>query len=346
MPSLLPFPYFYRPIDTATGEIPVTRDGVRHLDPFPFIRCAGPGYPLLSITTPVGETTNLICGLLPAKHFTDGTVSPHENTLTERLQRQQRLVTADRGALGKPVLLTAPTIAPLLTRQLPEDCPRYNYRISDRDYSLAFYDSDDLGTTLPLSDLGPLVIADGHHRAFTHAALAASGQDEFSLIPVAIAGADNLSIGAFLRVIEFAGGTPALLSKLEAYFAIVPLAAPAPVTETGQWLLGHHNQYFHLTRKDGSVTTTDPGWLNEVVLPALFGITDTRTDRRILSVEAPYRPDGSLHYPPELHDLVTLLGKPLSSERFFQEVNAGRVLPPKSTRFTPRVPSGLLVWIP
>ena len=48
----------------------------------------------------------------------------------------------------------------------------------------------------------------------------------------------------------------------------------------------------------------------------------------------------------ELREKITLLGFPISRSRFFAEVAAGRVLPPKSTRFLPRIPSGLLVWIP
>ncbi|WP_157976089.1 DUF1015 family protein [Lewinella sp. IMCC34191] len=345
MPQLLPFPRFFHPTPGITEQLPTTRNGIRQLDPFPFVQTDGPQMPVLSVRNgESGRTVSAICGLLPASAFHDGTVLPHERTLSARLERQQRLVTGDRGALGKPVLLTVPSLG-----RLSPGRP-----VDDGENQVIFYGDDHIyrlepssSPAPPVSLPTPLVIADGHHRAYTHAALAADGDPEFQFIPVVVAGADELSIGTFLRLIDGDGMKPReVLSRFQRHFSCTPLPNAVPVATAGEWLYSQRGQHYHLRRLDTSVTDTDPGWLNQVLLPDVFGITDTRTDPRIQSVDPPPVVSGEVYFDPGQHNSVKLLGKPITRERFFAEVQAGKTLPPKSTRFEPRVPSGLLVWIP
>ena len=345
MPRLLPFPRIYHPTAGITEQLPVTRNGIRSLSPFPFSATEGPTLPSLLIRNgETGRTVHGVCGLLPATCFTDGSVLPHERTLTSRLERQERLVTADRGALGKPVLLTTPALN--YSHPHPE---------KESDGQVIFYGDDHIyrlqcSPSVPAQSFeidGPLVIADGHHRAYTHARLAESGREDCRFVPVVIAGADELVIGTFLRLIDGGGiSVTALADGLSHHFTVTPTASPAPPEQPGRWLLSYRDHHFRLARPASAGTDTDPGYINEVVLPTLFGITDTRTDPRFASVDPPPVVEGEAHFDPAKSDKIKLLGFPLPRERFFSEVEAGRTLPPKSTRFEPRVPSGLLVWIP
>ncbi|PPK88539.1 uncharacterized protein (DUF1015 family) [Neolewinella xylanilytica] len=346
MPQLLPFPRYYHLPPGITEALPVTRNGIRGLHPFPFVATEGARWPVLSVRNgESGHQITAICGLLPASAFHDGTVLPHERTLSARLERQQRMVTADRGALGKPVLLTVPTLG---TLEPPKS-------LDDSDRQVIFYGENHIyrlsaspvALRRPVALPGPLVIADGHHRAYTHAALAADGLKEFQYIPVVVAGADRLTIGTFLRVIDVQDREPeALLAELGKHFFCERLDRPRLVASSGQWLYSYRGVHYHLTRRDTSVSDTDPGWLNQVVLPEVFGITDTRTDRRFESLDPPAVLAGEVYFSPDHHGRAKFLGKPITRDRFFSEVQAGKTLPPKSTRFEPRVPSGLLVWIP
>jgi uncharacterized protein (DUF1015 family) len=262
------------------------------------------------------------------------------------MDRQRRLVRADRGALGKPVLLTLPSLTEVFSRIASVD--------EDQTEALTFYGDDHIYRLQCLRtegaiDLGPTppIIADGHHRAATHAELAERGDRACEYIPVVAIGADELRIGAFLRVIDGGGlGCEELLNRLTDFFSLQPLDAPRPPDRTGCWLLHHDGKSYHLRRKNTEVGDTDPGWLNRKVLPAIFGITDTRTDPRIESVDPPARQGGLCKLSSLYAGRIQLLGYPVSRAEFFTEVLAGRVLPPKSTRFEPRVPSGLLVWCP
>ena len=345
MPSLLPFPLSYQPPAGPVPTLPVTRYGVRALDPFPFVAHGGGHFPLLRIDIGPGLPGWGIGGLLPASDFTDGLVRPHEATLLPRLQRQRELVLADRGALGKPVLLTLPSLAPLWNKIPPavgapviHDTPDFLYQL---------YPGCGISSPLCLDALGgPLVIADGHHRAYTHAALAAEGVPGFDYIPVVLMGGEDLSIKTFLRSIRCTRDPAPLLTHLREFFYVELLPAPRPVPRAGMWLYSYRGRHYHLTRREQPITATDPAWLNETVLPAVFGIADVRTDPRIEFLVPPPVVAGDYWLPQELHERVILLGKPLTKPRFFHEVEAGRLLPPKSTYFRPRLPSGLLVWIP
>ena len=343
MVELLPFPRYFCPTDRDSGQLPVTRNGIRPLDPFPFTAGPADRLPHLRITDGSARTVNGLCGLVDAKHFTEGRILPHERTLAGRLDRQRTLVSGDGGALGKPVLLTVPSLAAYWS-QRPHAAPVHRYRCADHRYSI--YPGPTVVAPQSLAAFGTPVIADGHHRAFTHAGLAAAGLAGFSYVPVVVVGADELAIGAFLRSIAYAGTTPRLLERLAPYFTFRRLGRAVASTLPGEWLLAHRGAYYRLSRRRPVVGGTDPGWLNAVVFPEVFGIHDTRTDPRIESLDPPPQSAGALPLPDSLHDRVLLLGRPLTRAVFFREALAGRMLPPKSTRFTPRVPSGLLVWIP
>ncbi|MGB3801629.1 MAG: DUF1015 family protein, partial [Lewinella sp.] len=311
MPQLLPFPRYYHPPPGITEHLPTTRNGIRQLSPFPFVPTDGPHLPVLSVRNgDSGRTVTAICGLLPATAFHDGSVLPHERTLSARLERQRRLVTTDRGALGKPVLLTVPTLA-----QLKPAKPR-----EGDDQQVIFYGANHLyrlspspATSEPVSLPGPMVIADGHHRAYTHAALAADGEAGFQYIPVVVAGADELTIGTFLRLIDGKEkNAEQILSGLSRHFECTPLRKAIPVATGGEWLCSYQDKHYHLRRLDTAVTETDPGWLNQIVLPDVFGITDTRSDPRIESVDPPPLVNGEVYFDPAHHDRVKLLGKPMT----------------------------------
>ena len=349
MPELFPLPQYYHPLppspaaDAATTELPITRHGIRQLTPWPFARQTTPSFPLLTIRTPGLPIARGVCGLLPATAFLDGSVRPHEDTLGARLDRQRDLVRRDRGALGKPVLLTTPKLP--LIEDMPAGRALLTYRCNKLKYTLHTGRPANAPVSLP-GEASPLVIADGHHRAYTHAALAAEGRPEFTYLPVVIVPGSALRIGAFQRLIAGEGRTlQQLQQQLAAYFTITPLPRPTPVTQSGMWLLAYRGQYAHLRRRLPT-PDTDPGWLSRTVLPAVFGITDMRTDPRILSVDPPALHHGQYQYSTTLEDRISLLGYPVDHASFFGEVAAGRLFPPKSTRFEPRIPSGLLVWIP
>jgi len=206
--KLHPFPSFlHPPFGASLSALPVTRDGVRLVPEGDLVATESPAFAELRIrSNPSQANSRGICGLLPASAFLDGTVRPHEKTLLARLGRQENTVLADGGALGKPVLLTVPSLQSFwqaMDREYASSKERAIFNGQNNDYELRPYQSSANGgaNMVDLELPAPLVIADGHHRAETHARLSAAGETSCDFVPVCIIGADELTIGAFTRVI-------------------------------------------------------------------------------------------------------------------------------------------------
>ena len=347
--TLSPFPTIFHPPAGDHSELPITRDGVHAVPEGALVASERNVFAELLMTDLLsGSMTDGICGLVPASAFLDGTIRPHEKTLGPRLQRQERLVTADRGALGKPVLLTTRDDTGLwkqfggLMRKTAAPYAQFNGQQTN--YVLSKLHSP-TGAGLDLSPLLPLVIADGHHRAATHAKLAASGLSTCALVPVCISDIRGLQINIFgRRMAGFDGPVDELLTKLARYFKIEELAKPSAPTQDSDWLLTYRGYHYQLTwHAEPEDYTTAAGWLMDTVLSGTFGITDVTNDARLEHIPVDVDAESGLLLLDDTK-VLTICGSPVTRDQFFAEVEAGRTLPPKSTRFSPRIPSGLIVW--
>ncbi len=349
--SLIPFPQHFHPPFGVTESLPVCRNGVRNLPEGILQSFDQAAFAEIIIRRHAnGAISRGICGLLPAAAFRDGRVKPHEQTLLSRLERQEELITEERGALGKPVLLTVASLKDWWTQQDKDSAPDgkdIEFEGEDNFYRLRTYlpKSKEPPTALSLDNLGTMVIADGHHRAATHARLDAAGVGFCKYIPVCIIGADELHVGIFARLINDQRTLEELLPALSMFFNIEAIDAPLAPAAPGSWLLASGEQYFDLKRKEDSATSHDADWLEHAVLPAVFGILDTRSDDRIKFKAVTDSVDGKVPLFPK-PGRISLYSFPVTNDAFFAEVKAGRCFPPKSTRFEPRVPSGLVVWMP
>lgn len=355
--ELLPFSSYHRlSFGAVVGSLPITRNGIRNLPSNTFSGVSHNCYAHLHIRRNLNEKeSRAIGGLLHHTAFLDGGVRSHEKTLISRLQRQEELVLPDGGALGKPILLTVPSLKDWWQQQdqqLELGGEGLNLEGQDNSYTLRDYffkESSFLPGPLPtgisLNEIGLIVIADGHHRAETHASLGARGIPDFEYVPVCLIGADELHIGVFARIITADCLGENLMAELERFFTITPLTRPLAPEQVGEWLLTHEGKYFRLSCKNNPDNLTDVEWLNSVFLPECYGITDVRTDDRI-TFEPILDPVNGLIEEEFPAGAATLVCHSLPKDRFFTEVAAGQVLPPKSTRFEPRIPSGLMVWIP
>jgi uncharacterized protein (DUF1015 family) len=77
-------------------------------------------------------------------------------------------------------------------------------------------------------------------------------------------------------------------------------------------------------------------------LRKILGFTDIRNDKRIKYIEGPKGLEA-LSDLTEDRPAVSFCLHPLSWESFFQVIDHGLILPPKSTWFEPRMKNGLIV---
>ena len=108
-------------------------------------------------------------------------------------------------------------------------------------------------------------------------------------------------------------------------------------------------QWYQLTVKDSMssndvVEKLDVSLLQDRLLNPILGIDDPKTDERIKFVGG-IRGLKELERLVEEGDAVAFSMHPTSMEELFQVADAGRLMPPKSTWFEPKLRSGLFIHL-
>ncbi len=209
--------------------------------------------------------------------------------------------------------------------------------------------------------LPELYIADGHHRSASSSRVQQSrkaanprhtGEEEYNFF-MAVAFPDNqLKILDYNRVVKDLNGhsEESFLCAVEASFSVRKALncphKPSKKSEFGMYLRNH---WYVLEAKAGSfdaddaVHSLDVSILQENLLHPFLGIQDPRTDKRIHFV-------GGIRGLKELETLVDS-GEwkvafslfPTSLEDLFAVADQGKIMPPKSTWFEPKLKSGMVI---
>jgi uncharacterized protein (DUF1015 family) len=195
-----------------------------------------------------------------------------------------------------------------------------------------------------------LYIADGHHRSAAAARVyrARQGQGNSGAFLRVIFPHDRMRILAYHRVLrDLHGRSPAaLLEKLDGVFVIRNTGRAAPTRKheiclylQGQWHTLSFRPHFAAARDP--FERLDVTLLQNFVLAPLFGIEDPRKSDRIHFI-------GGIRGTAELERVVDA-GEyacafsmfPTSMDDLMKIADAGRVMPPKSTWFEPKLRDGM-----
>ena len=204
-----------------------------------------------------------------------------------------------------------------------------------------------------------LYIADGHHRSASAARVAAArhatnaahtGKESYNYFLSVIFPDNQVQILDYNRVVKDLDGLSeeAFLDKVREAFKIEPhdgAVKPAKAGEYGMYLKG---KWYRLRIKPSLIPRADPvkrldvSLLQDHLIAPILGITDPRRDTRIDFVggirglkELERRVDGT-----EMAVAFSLF--PTSLADFMAVADAGKVMPPKSTWFEPKLADGLV----
>lgn len=207
-----------------------------------------------------------------------------------------------------------------------------------------------------------LYVADGHHRSAAASQVrelrrqrgtAERGWAHDDGFMVVIFAADELVILPYHRTVADLAGqtTEELLARLDDTFEVTTADGPPQPSVrhvVGMYLAG---QWYRLALRDGRVDVTDPvarldvSVLQDLVLAPLLNIGDPRTDARLRFV-------GGIRGTRELERAVDDGGcavsfalHPTSVTDLIALADDGRIMPPKSTWFEPKLRSGLFAHI-
>ncbi|MBP3325377.1 MAG: DUF1015 domain-containing protein [Coprococcus sp.] len=220
-------------------------------------------------------------------------------------------------------------------------------------------DDNDIETIRAAFDgINEIYIADGHHRSASavkaglHKRTANpdyTGQEEFNYFLSVLFPHDQLMIMPYNRVVKDLNGyhkdeyISLVSEKFEVSESDIPVS-PANKGEIGMYMDG---TWYKLKVKAGVVPTDvvgclDVSVLQDNVLAPILGIGDPRTDQRIQFV-------GGIRGLSELERLVddkmavAFSMYPTSITELFDIADAGKLMPPKSTWFEPKLRSGIFI---
>lgn len=200
-------------------------------------------------------------------------------------------------------------------------------------------------------------IADGHHRAASAAKVrealggGAAGADYFltTLFPAA-----ELHIMDYNRVIKDLNGhtEESFIEAIEksGHFTIEDIDGPLSPKNLHEFGMYLEQKWYKLTAKPGSYTDDPIGVLDITILSShilepILGIKDQRTDKRIDFVGG-IRGLGELEKRVNSGEMTLAFSlHPVTIQQLFDIADSGKVMPPKSTWFEPKLRDGLLTHL-
>lgn len=312
-----------------------------------------------------GRAQTGVAGCAAIDDYLQNRIKKHELTRTEKEEDRIRHVEACNADTG-PIFLTYRP-RELITRDM-EDWIRTHKPVYD------FTADDGVGHTVWVVDdeetitrwetefrsAGDFYIADGHHRAASAVKVGVrrrervgsySGREAFNYFLAVLFPSDQLSILDYNRVVaDLNGLTEAeFLERTAVSFDVEPLSGMEKPAEKHTFHMYMSGRWYRLRAKAGSFREDDPverldvSILQNNLLAPVLGIEDPRTDKRISFV-------GGIR---GLEELVQLVdgGKavafamyPVAIEDLMDIADAGKIMPPKSTWFEPKLRSGLFIY--
>jgi uncharacterized protein (DUF1015 family) len=302
-----------------------------------------------------------VMGRCAVDEYDEGRIKKHEKTRPDKEDdRTRHLLTLS--CHPEPVFLTYRGTAAIDERVAAAQAtePLYDFTAPDgvghTVWRLAATAADDLATAFTAVDA--LYVADGHHRSASASRARAArrdanpehrGDEPYNFFLAAVFPADQVRILPYNRVVHDLAGqsVESFLERLGGVMTVRSGAGPSP-DRRGRFSMFLDGRWYgleapaELTGSGDPVESLDAAILQSAVLGPLLGIDDPRTAQRIDFVGG-IRGTGELERRVADGAAVAFSLHPVSVEELMAVSDAGRVLPPKSTWFEPKLRSGLLV---
>jgi uncharacterized protein (DUF1015 family) len=296
--------------------------------------------------------------------YLNNTVKKHELT---RADREQYLVDylQHTGMDANPVLITYPLdaiLADILANIVKTDS-LLHFKLDTAQHSIWKITDEVLLKRIinRFAELSATYIADGHHRAAAASSygierrkynLKHRGNEEYNFFSSVYMDADQLRVFEFHRLVKDLGKLKIsqFLEKISENFTCTLLPSNANFSPSKPRYFGLYiaeNWYELVSKKvldsENPVDNLDVSIVQNDILDSILQISDSTTDTR-LSFAGGLTPIEDLVKKVDdgVCDVLFTL-YPTSIEELFRVADAGEVMPPKSTWFEPKFPSGLLV---
>ena len=306
-----------------------------------------------------------IVGCASVDDYLNGIIKKHELTRPDKEEDRKNHIRYS-SLNYEPVFFAYPNV-PALDAIVNEEIkakPEYDF-ISDDKIGHTFWliknDSVIKNITEQFSKIKYTYVADGHHRTAAAALVGKerrdanpshSGKEEYNFF-LAVHFPDNqLSIMDYNRVVKDLNGLTSadFLKKIEEHFVLEDngksIYKPGKLHNFGMYLDG---KWYSLTAKPGTFNDSDPigvldvTILSEQILSPILNIKDLRTDKRIDFVGG-LRGLGELERRVNSGEMkVAFALFPVTMKQLIDIADSGKIMPPKTTWFEPKLRSGLVL---
>ena len=303
--------------------------------------------------------TGLVCVSSVEDYFND-VIKKHELTRPEKEKDRIDHMRTIRAQTGNVFLAYRDVmeVNALINGWKVKNKPEYDFTASDGiQHTVWVINRDDVInsiTNLFATKVPNTYIADGHHRAASAAKVSKElpGSEDAKYFLTTIFPESQLAILDYNRVVKDLDDltTEEFISALQEDFMITyspEPVKPAVLHEFGMYL---EDEWYILTAREGTyrndpIGVLDVTILQKNVLDKILDIEDPRTDTRIDFV-------GGIRGLEELEKrvnsgemAVAFSLYPVTIEQLFAIADSGKVMPPKSTWFEPKLRDGLLTHL-
>ncbi len=313
-----------------------------------------------------GKTQYGVVGCASVDDYMNNVIKKHELTRKDKEEDRMKHVRITNANM-EPVFFTYPAIKEvdsIVADFVENNSPEYDFT-SDDNFGHHFWvirDKKIIGRLVELfGTLPSTYVADGHHRTAAAALVGNekrkanpnhTGKEEYNYFLAVHFPADQLTIIDYNRVIKDLNGMTKeiMLEKLAASFNIreagEEIYRPDRLHNFSMYVEG---MWYSLTAKRGTYDDTDPIGVLDVtiltreVLDPLFNIKDLRTDNRIDFVGG-IRGLGELKKRVDSGEMAVAFALfPVSMDQLINIADSGKIMPPKTTWFEPKLRSGLVI---
>ncbi|ACJ75279.1 hypothetical protein H17ap60334_00355 [Thermosipho africanus H17ap60334] len=301
------------------------------------------------------------------KEYRDGKIKKHELTRKDKEDERARHVKLLKAHTGPVFLMyrSKPELDTLIIKHTSK-IPEYDYVDETGIHHTLWVvkDENEINEIVEaFKSVDAFYIADGHHRAAAAARAAEefakenpnhTGNEEYNFFLAVLFPHNQLNILDYNRVVKDLNGLSEeeFLNKVSEKFDVERVEkSPYKPTKKHEFGMYLNKKWYKLTPKKGTfdendvVSSLDVSILQENLLNPILGIENPRTDKRIDFV-------GGIKGIEELERLVdsgefkvAFALYPTSIDDLLKVADEGKIMPPKSTWFEPKLKSGIIVHL-
>ncbi len=328
-----------------------------------FIMEDRPLYYLYELTMD-GRSQTGVVAVSSVKDYDNNVIKKHENTTEEKEIDRIRHVDACSAHTG-PIFLgyrKNPVISAIV-QGVKEAPPVYDFTSPDNVRHRVWTVSDDRDIAAirgAFDGINDIYICDGHHRCASavkvckmraEAHTQSNGDEEYNYFLSVLFPADELMILDYNRVVKDLNGLSEsrFMDRIRKKFDVGtgedrPFK-PGKKHDFGLYISG---KWYRLTAKDtilsgDPVDDLDVSLLQNELLSPVLNIEDPRTDKRIAFIGGIHGMEGLIKKVDSGEYVCAFSLYPTDINDLFAVADMGRLMPPKSTWFEPKLRSGLFI---